>query len=41
MCTVFTAEYHSASAGRKEELDLIYVIKQKVEARLGNWLKVW
>jgi chromosome segregation ATPase len=36
MCQVFVEEYHSAAAGRKEELDLIYVIKQKVEARLGS-----
>lgn len=33
MCSTFEEEYHSASEGRKEELDLLAVIKQKVDAK--------
>jgi len=36
MCTSFTNEYESASKGRKEELQLLEVIRTKVEEKFGK-----
>jgi len=36
MCAAFDAEYHTATDSRTEELELLVVVRQMVDRRLGN-----